>query len=91
MIVDDTDPGIQYTGPWNNGSGQTNSVGNFGPPFQNTTHGVANGGPQIDVLGSVSYTFTSGLDLNSNFFCFCLMTSAQVPESELLEHVRRPI
>lgn len=71
VIVDDTDPGIQYVGPWYRGSGQTDSFGNFGPPFQGTLHGVDG-----ERLANVSYTFTGQLDLNTNFFSFCLTMSA---------------
>lgn len=82
VIVDDSDPGIQYEGPWHKGSGETDGIGNFGPPFQMTSHGVNGGG-----IANVSYTFTGELDLIPDFFCFSLTISAQVPESELLEHV----
>jgi hypothetical protein len=40
IVVDNVDPSIQYTGPWFLNQGSENSVGNFGPPFQATLHGV---------------------------------------------------
>lgn len=82
VIVDDTDPRIEYVGPWYNGSSQTNDFGDFGPLFQGTVHGV-----DSQHLANISYMFTGQLYLNPNFFSFCLTTSAQVPESELLEQL----
>jgi hypothetical protein len=39
--VDDVDSQIQYTGPWfPDQGGSQDSVGNFGPPYQNTLHGT---------------------------------------------------
>lgn len=40
VIVDDVDSQIQYTGPWFADQGSLDSVGNFGPPYQNTVHGT---------------------------------------------------
>ena len=40
IIVDDVDTNIQYTGPWYPDQGSRDSVGNFGPPYQSTLHGV---------------------------------------------------
>ena len=40
IIVDNVDSSIQYTGPWFPDQGSENSVGNFGPPYQNTLHGT---------------------------------------------------
>ena len=50
IIVDDVDPSIQYTGPWYPDQGSRDSVGNFGPPYQNTLHGVNSN-------ASLSYAF----------------------------------
>ena len=88
VIVDDSDPGIQYEGPWVKGPGQTDGVGNFGPPFQRTSHGVFG---QAGETANLSYAFNGELDLNPDFFHFYLTTSTQVPELELLEHVWHPI
>lgn len=56
VLVDDTDPSIQYSGPWF--KAQDTDVGitgtNFeedGPPFENTLHGV-------NVNASFSYSFS---------------------------------
>ncbi|KIM40729.1 hypothetical protein M413DRAFT_166901 [Hebeloma cylindrosporum] len=51
VIVDDTDSGIRYTGPWFQANGQNDNLGNFGPPFQRTSHGV-------NEDATLSYTFT---------------------------------
>jgi hypothetical protein len=50
--VDDTDPHIVYNGgPWILDDGSESKLGNFGPPYQNTLHGVRKGS------GSLSYRF----------------------------------
>jgi len=55
VMVDDTDLGIQYMGSWFQANGQNDNIGNFGPPFQGTLHGV-------NEDASLSYTFTGELD-----------------------------
>jgi hypothetical protein len=50
IIVDDVDPSIQYFGPWYPDQGSLDSVGNFGPPYQSTMHGVNSN-------ASLSYAF----------------------------------
>ena len=50
IIVDDVDPSIQYTGPWYPDQGSRDSVGNFGPSYQSTLHGVNSN-------ASLSYAF----------------------------------
>lgn len=40
IIVDDVDSSIQYTGPWYPDQGSRDTVGNFGPSYQSTLHGV---------------------------------------------------
>ena len=50
IIVDDVDPNIQYTGPWYPDQGSRDSVGNFGPSYQSTLHG-------INSNASLSYAF----------------------------------
>lgn len=40
VVVDDVDTSIQYTGPWYLDQGSQDAVGNFGPPYQSTLHGV---------------------------------------------------
>ena len=58
VIVDDTDSGIQYipVGSWHLVIGQNEDLGNLGPPFLNTSHGLGSGN------GSLTYTFTGELD-----------------------------
>jgi hypothetical protein len=58
VVVDDTDSGIQYTpaDSWFAAKGQNQILGNFGPPFLNTSHGLGYGN------GSLAYTFTGELD-----------------------------
>ena len=50
IIVDDTNPSIQYTGPWYLSQGNLENVGNLGPPYQSTLHGVNSN-------ASLSYAF----------------------------------
>ena len=40
VLIDDTSPSIQYSGPWFEVENTQISTGTFGPPFQNTLHGV---------------------------------------------------
>jgi hypothetical protein len=52
IIVDDVDPSIQYipSESWYPIQGSRDSLGNFGPPYQSTLHGV-------NVNASLSYAF----------------------------------
>jgi hypothetical protein len=61
IIIDDTNTNIQYSGPWfiTSQNSQLN-IGNLGPPFQNTLHGVNNN-------ANFSYSF-SGMSML--FVCF---------------------
>ena len=38
VLVDDTDPDIQYTGPWSTAQNTQLNAGTNGPPYQNTLH-----------------------------------------------------
>jgi hypothetical protein len=40
VLIDDTNPSIQYSGPWFEVNNTQLNTGVFGPPFQNTLHGV---------------------------------------------------
>ena len=51
VLVDDTNPNIQYSGPWFTAQNTQLNTGNFGPPFQNTLHGVG-------ADASFSYSFS---------------------------------
>ncbi|PPQ70554.1 hypothetical protein CVT26_013141 [Gymnopilus dilepis] len=50
IVVDDTDPEILYSGPWFQDVGSLNGLGNYGSPYQGTSHG-------IDANGNFSYSF----------------------------------
>ncbi|KAF9559301.1 hypothetical protein CPC08DRAFT_637960 [Agrocybe pediades] len=50
VMVDDTSPDYQYTGPWFQARGNQDDIGNFGPPFQSTLHG-------INANGTIKYTY----------------------------------
>ena len=76
VVVDDADSAIQYTGPWFQITGQIDGLGNFGPPFQGTSHGVIED-------ASLSYTFTGELDRIATVFAGIKLASAQVPQSQL--------
>jgi len=58
VVVDDTDAGIQYTpaGSWVPVHGQHELLGNLGPPFLSTSHGLGSKN------GSLAYAFTGELD-----------------------------
>ena len=51
VLVDDTNPNIQYSGPWFTAQNTQLNTGNLGPPFQNSLHGV-------NVNASFSYSFS---------------------------------
>ena len=51
IVVDDTNPNIQYSGPWFTAQNSQLTIGNHGGPFQNTLHGV-------NVNASFSYSFS---------------------------------
>ncbi|KAF8150202.1 hypothetical protein B0H34DRAFT_732997 [Crassisporium funariophilum] len=54
VLVDDTNPGIKYDGPWSAAThGSQDDVGNFGPPFLSTLHAVnTNAGLSYSFSGS---------------------------------------
>jgi hypothetical protein len=60
IIIDDMDPNIQYSGPWFTGQNSQLTIGNHGPPFQNTLHGV-------NANASFSYSFSG---MSKLFVCF---------------------
>ncbi|KAJ3567289.1 hypothetical protein NP233_g6455 [Leucocoprinus birnbaumii] len=56
VVVDDTDDSIVYIGAWFlDASGSQDNVGNFGPPYMGTLHGIS-------TIGSVLFNF-SGTDI----------------------------
>ena len=59
VAIDDTDPSIQYSGPWFEVNNTQINTGLMGPPFQNTLHGV-------NVTASFSFNF-SGMSRFSLF------------------------
>lgn len=77
IIVDNVDPSIQYIGPWFLDQGSETNVGNFGPPYQNTLHGVqanasfsfAFNGSQVTVIGTNNIRNDSGV-LDPTWQCF---------------------
>lgn len=75
VIVDDTDSGIQYTGSWSQTTGSIDGLGNFGPPFQSTSHGV-------NEDASLSYAFTGELDRIATVFARVKLASTQAPQSQ---------
>ena len=40
VVIDDTDPSIQYSGPWFEANNSEIGTGYLGSPFQKTLHGV---------------------------------------------------
>jgi hypothetical protein len=70
IIIDNVDPSIQYIGPWSLDQG-SDSVGNFGPPYQSTLHSVqANASFSFafngECLITIFFTFLNNL-FNWNF------------------------
>ncbi|KDR76180.1 hypothetical protein GALMADRAFT_139913 [Galerina marginata CBS 339.88] len=51
IIVDDTDPNINYSGPWFQDRGSLDDIEHGGPPWNSTVHGV-------NANASLSYNFT---------------------------------
>ena len=66
VLVDDTDPNIQYSGPWFTAQNSELDIGTNGPPFQNTLHGV-------DVSASFSYSFSGMFRLLVCFIALSLV------------------
>ena len=60
VLIDDTSPNIQYSGPWFEVENTQISTGDFGPPFQNTLHGV-------NVTANFSFPFSG---LSRLLICF---------------------
>ena len=58
VVVDDTNSEIIYApaDSWFAANSQNQILGNLGPPFLNTSHGLGSGN------GSLAYTFTGELD-----------------------------
>jgi hypothetical protein len=54
IVIDDTDPSIQYSGPWFEVNNAQVDTGINGPPFQNTLHGV-------NVTASFSFNFSGSI------------------------------
>ncbi|PPQ75095.1 hypothetical protein CVT26_011907 [Gymnopilus dilepis] len=76
VLVDDTDSGIQYSGSWFQDQGSQNGLGNFGPPYQGTLHGI-NGdgsfsyqfqGTRVLITGSVQFP-SAGTTSNPSWVC----------------------
>lgn len=64
VIVDDSDAAIKYDGSWFESRGTQDNVGNFGPPFQSTLHGISSN-------GSLSFSF-SGESFQISWNCRAL-------------------
>ncbi|KAF8188033.1 hypothetical protein BJ912DRAFT_968977 [Pholiota molesta] len=81
--VDDTDPGISYTGDWIADTGSLDNLGNFGAPMMSTSH-------YIKGTGSFSYTFSgtyvgvfgSSVD-GSNPSRTCTVDGATIPNNQI--------
>ncbi|KDR81160.1 hypothetical protein GALMADRAFT_116184 [Galerina marginata CBS 339.88] len=71
VMVDDTDPGIKYTGPWNLTLDTQNDMGDDGPLFNGTSHGVNVNGNRADFSFSGSRLIIYGTSkaqlLDANF------------------------
>ncbi|KDR71807.1 hypothetical protein GALMADRAFT_159207 [Galerina marginata CBS 339.88] len=58
ILIDDTNPAIQYSGSWAQETNTRQDSGNNGVPFQNSLH-------RVDEIASLTYTFR-----DSNFIIF---------------------
>lgn len=56
ILIDDTNPSIQYSVGWFEINGTQNNTGSYGPPFQHTLHGAA-----VDVHFSFPFSGMSRL------------------------------
>ncbi|KAF8912162.1 hypothetical protein CPB84DRAFT_1742776 [Gymnopilus junonius] len=56
VLVDDTDSGIQYIGSWFADTGTLDNIGNFGPPYKSTLHGIN----QMEVSPTISKVVITG-------------------------------
>jgi len=57
IVLDDTDPSIQYSGQWFIDKGSTDGASFLGPTYNHTLHGTASN-------GSVSLSFEGALQSN---------------------------
>ncbi|KAH9476061.1 hypothetical protein JR316_0011631 [Psilocybe cubensis] len=60
IVVDDTDPRVQYSLGWFQDHGSQDTFGTFGPPYLSTLHGTTNGslsfafnGIKVSVIGTI--------------------------------------
>jgi len=63
VLADDMDSSISYVGPWFTDTGSLDGLGDNGPPYLSTLHGV-------NSPGSLTYNFNGGL-LDSLTYCAC--------------------
>ena len=70
VLVDDTDPNIEYSGPWFTALNSQLATGNFGPPFQNTLHGVNDNASFSYVFIGMSRWLDCFIALTLVFGCF---------------------
>ncbi|KAJ3554356.1 hypothetical protein NP233_g12439 [Leucocoprinus birnbaumii] len=96
VVVDDTDvqEGITYNGNWFRDVGSQDGVGNFGPPYLGTLHGITtNGslsfpfsGTAVDVFGTNNET-NFNTDPDPTWECFIDDISiSRYPPSQLVEN-----
>ncbi|KAF5344753.1 hypothetical protein D9756_011073 [Leucocoprinus leucothites] len=54
VVIDDADPGLDYSGTWfSDTTGSQDNVGNFGPPYLDTLHGIrADGSVSLQFNGT---------------------------------------
>ena len=76
ILIDDTNSTIQYSGPWFEVENTQINTGAFGPPFQNTLHGVT-------VNANFSFPF-SGMYRLIYWFAFELSHSIVISGSAVL-------
>jgi len=65
VVVDDTDPTIEYTGPWFQDTGSQDNVGNFGPAYLSSLHGT-------NQSASLSFAFNGKLHIIYDYGKFML-------------------
>ncbi|KAF8912159.1 hypothetical protein CPB84DRAFT_1820827 [Gymnopilus junonius] len=86
VLVDDTDSGIQYIGSWFADTGTLDNMGNFGPPYKSTLHGIKSDGSfsynfqgtQVVITGTVQFPAPSGSN-SSNPSWVCTVDGNTIP------------
>ncbi|KJA21299.1 hypothetical protein HYPSUDRAFT_67824 [Hypholoma sublateritium FD-334 SS-4] len=83
IMVDDTDPGIVYSGPWVADKGNLDSDGIWGPPYLSTVHGTTSQASFSYKFSGSSFTLTGALQVprtpnSGNTTWQCILDGASI-------------